>query len=661
MKTYLKTLLRTFEKHITRLLSVVFMILVAVGFVSGLGSSSDKIGYSMTDYYVSANVSDFIVKSTAENGFTKEEINALSQEYGEDNVNFGMSVDVYLPSAQDENRRLTRLYFLDFDHWTVNIPKLTEGTAPTDAAQAYAECADNKIKGYRTGDAVELDFKEILSQLAEQDGDGLDPTTSALLGALSPRSVTVSGIILSPLTFAKDGEPSYLNPEDTEVPTDINGANRLITVDDILYLSLDVIPTVKDANPFIPDAYDAPLLATGDAYIAMKDRSLFDALSDGYRSEIGRRADRLLSSFTDVDRNPTVKVITLFDNYSFVSLKSYADKVTGIGWVLMVAFLFVTSLVVLSTMTRLMEEERPQVACLKTLGYSPAKIIFKYVLFAMIGTGIGGVGAYFVGLGLAYFIYYVFNYSFAMPPVSSHVALVFFLVVYSVIVASTLVATVLAGAKMSAEKPAELLRPKPPKAGRKVVIEKIPFLWKRLSFKYKSTVRNVLRYKSRFFMTVIAVAFSTALVLAGLALLDICLFGGVNSPSVMGIALVVVVFAGLLTAVVVYTLTNINVSERNRELATLMVLGYHNKEVSGYIYREIYIDTAVGILFGYPLSTLIMTLLFHILGMGSIGGVSWFMWLAAPVIVFAFTFLVTLLLRRKIVGIDMNESLKAIE
>lgn len=231
----------------------------------------------------------------------------------------------------------------------------------------------------------------------------------------------------------------------------------------------------------------------------------------------------------------------------------------------------------------------------------------------------------------------------------------------SVIIITTLGATFIAGVKMTGETPAELLRPKPPRAGKKVFLERIPIIWNRFSFKYKSTMRNVLRYLPRFIMTVVSVAVSTALVLAGFALLDICIFGGLNAPSVMGIAFVVIVFAGLLTAVVIYTLTNINISERNRELATLKVLGYHDKEVSGYIYREVYIDTAVGILFGYPLSTLIMMLLFYIMGMGTIGGVTWFWWLAAPFIVFLFTYIVTLMLKPKIRKIDMNESLKAIE
>ena len=100
-----------------------------------------------------------------------------------------------------------------------------------------------------------------------------------------------------------------------------------------------------------------------------------------------------------------------------------------------------------------MEEERGQIACLRTLGYSSFKIVFKYILFSMLATGIGGVSAYFVGLGLAYLICYVFNYSFAMPPVSTQVALPFFLIVFSIIVITTLGATLIAGIKLTLETP----------------------------------------------------------------------------------------------------------------------------------------------------------------------------------------------------------------
>lgn len=634
MKTYLKTLLRTFRKHLTRFISIIFIVIVSVGFISGIGSSADKIKYSMTDYYKAQNVSDLIIRSTSPTGFSREqlsEIDKLKETYGDKNVATGVQLDVKTEIEGEE--QTVRAYFVDGfkdDEWTVNVPDLLEGEMPSKEGEALCEKSDNKIIGFAVGARISL---SLAPQLPKID-------------------VEIAGIAQSPLTFANDGEPSDFNVEDMEVPDSIEAVNSLDTLDNILYLSSSLIPQ----NPFT----QLPLISANTAYLSFSDRDKFNAFDKKYDDYL-RQQKAAVNDALAPDGNGNLKILTLKDNYSFVSLNAYADKVTDIGLVLMVAFVFVTALVAQSTMTRLMEEERSQIACLRTLGYSTFKIVFKYVLFAMIAAGVGGVASYFVGVGLAHLIYFVFNYSFTMPPVSSTVALPFYLIVFFVIVAITLLSTLIAGLKLTGEAPASLLRPKPPKVGKKVFLEKIPFIWNKLSFKYKSTTRNVLRYLGRFIMTVVSVAVSTALVLAGLALLDVCLFGGIDSPSVMGIAVVVIIFAGLLTAAVIYTLTNINVSERNRELATLKVLGYQDKEVAGYIYREVYIDTVVGIIFGYPLSTLIMWLVFSVMGIGTIGGVSWFWWLIAPAIVLLFAFVVTLMLKCKIVKIDMNESLKAIE
>ncbi len=649
MKTYLKTLARMFRRHLTRLLSLIFMVLVSVGFISGIGSVTDKIDYSLSDYYEDRNVSDFIVKSTSADGFSEEEIESVEALFPGASVDTGMSVDLQV--GDDGSKRSVRLYFLDFDNWTVNVPELVAGSAPSSETQIYAERADNVIEGYSVGDAIELDFKEILLKLSEQNGTELDESTRAMLDLLEPVTVTVSGVVQSPLTFARDGEPSY-NNEGAAVPDDTQATKDMDVLENILYISKDLIPTYRDIMSALPDT---PLIGTGDVYVAIADRGLFRAFSSGYEDFVEEQKNAITSTL------PASEVITLYENYSFKSLNSYAGKVAGIGYILMIGFLLVTVLVVLSTMTRLLDEERSQIACLKTLGYSSAGIVSKYMLFALISTGIGGFGAYFVGMGIARLLYSVFDYSFAMPPLSPHITVLFYILTLSVIVAATLAATAISGLKMANEAPATLLRPKPPRSGKKVIIERIPLLWNRLSFKYKSTARNVLRYKNRFVMTVVSVAFATALVIAGLGLLDMCLFHDFGSEAILGVALVVVAFAGLLTAVVIYTLTNINISERNREIATLMVLGYYDNEVALYIYREVYINSVIGIILGYPVSLLLLRLLFGIMGFGSIGGVSWFMWLIAPVVVLLFTGLVTLLLRHKIVNIDMNESLKAIE
>ena len=673
MRTYLKTLIRMFQKHLMRFLSIIFIVVVSVGLISGVGSSGEVIERSLAESYRDQNISDLIVKSTAQTGFTEEQIAAVRARYGKENVNTGNSLDVTVSIGGSE--RTVRLYFLE-EIPTVNVPWARSGK-DFSALDKESEFLSLHVESSKTLQTVEegtsftLDFKDIMEQLAEQGGSAITGLTETFLGYVGSAEVTSAGTLLSPIIFGVEGEPSYIQEEGAEIPDVANALSSLNTISTALYFSYDIVPTfgeVLEGQGFEENViklmlslagmdYGEKLVPLGDLYIAFPERGLFEPYGGSYEELVEAEKEALYDLLGD-----DIEFISLKENFSINSLHSYAGKVTAISAVLMVAFIFVTALVVLSNMTRLMEEERPQIACLRTLGYGGFAILFKYLLFAAIGTGIGGTGAYFVGVGLTAFVYYVFNYNYAMPPMTSVATSLYFLITFSCIVIATLTATLIAGGRMVREKPADLLRAKPPKAGRKVFLERIPILWNRLSFKYKSTMRNVLRYHYRFSMTVISVACSMGIALAGLALLDLCLFHeGFGSAALIGLAAVIVIFAGLLTMVVIYTLTNINISERNREIATLMVLGYYDREVAGYIYREVYINTIVGILFGFPMGIFLIIILFKVINVGSLAGVSWFVWPVAAVIVLLFTALVTLILRRKIVGIDMNESLKANE
>ena len=673
MRTYLKTLIRMFQKHLMRFLSIIFIVVVSVGLISGVGSSGEVIERSLAEAYRDQNISDLIVKSTAQTGFTEEQIAAVRARYGKENVNTGNSLDVTVSIGGSE--RTVRLYFLE-EIPTVNVPWTRSGK-DFSALDKESEFLSLHVESSKTLQTVEegtsftLDFKDIMEQLAEQGGSAITGLTETFLGYVGSVEVTSAGTLLSPIIFGVEGEPSYIQEEGAEIPDVANALSSLNTISTALYFSYDIVPTfgeVLEGQGFEENViklmlslagmdYDEKLVPLGDLYIAFPERGLFEPYGGSYEELVEAEKEALYDLLGD-----DIEFISLKENFSINSLHSYAGKVTAISAVLMVAFIFVTALVVLSNMTRLMEEERPQIACLRTLGYGGFSILFKYLLFAAIGTGIGGTGAYFVGVGLTAFVYYVFNYNYVMPPMTSVATSLYFLITFSCIVIATLTATLIAGGRMVREKPADLLRAKPPKAGRKVFLERIPILWNRLSFKYKSTMRNVLRYHYRFSMTVISVACSMGIALAGLALLDLCLFHeGFGSAALIGLAAVIVIFAGLLTMVVIYTLTNINISERNREIATLMVLGYYDREVAGYIYREVYINTIVGILFGFPMGIFLIIILFKVINVGSLAGVSWFVWPVAAVIVLLFTALVTLILRRKIVGIDMNESLKANE
>jgi len=678
MKTYFKTIARLFQKHLMRFFSIIFIVLVSVGLISGVGSSAEVIDNSLSRHYERQNVSDLIVKSTSQEGFSDDAVATLRARYGAQNVQSGMSLDVKLPI--DGQERAVRLFFLDFSDWTVNTLIPVSGKTPQELAGAEnvaisvaapdTERAETALSQLEEGQTFLLDFESLLRQTAEQADREIDSNIELLFRYLESVEITVKGIAESPIAFAKEGEPSYIQEEGTVIPEVANALGSLNTVEYIFYLPWNTIPTCDDILKKIglPDSMldamleqygytrEDTLLPRGDLYVALSDRDCFDSFSSEY-------ADYLETEKAFIERRlgENTESITLEDNYSFHSLHAYADKVLWLSIILMVAFVFVTALVVLSNMTRLMEEERAQIACLRTLGYSGFKTMSKYLLFAMVAMGIGGVLSYLVGVGLSAFIYEVFHYNYFMPVMVSVASPLFFLAAFCSIVGITLLATLFSGIRMTDEKPATLLRPKPPKSGKKVILERIPVIWNRLSFKYKSTMRNVLRYMSRFIMTVVSVACSMGLVLAGLALLDLCLFQNFGSTAIIGLSVVIVVFAGLLTMVVIYTLTNINISERNREIATLMVLGYYDREVTSYIYREVYINTFVGIVFGYPMGVFLMWLVFTVMNFGSLATVGWFVWLIAPFVVLLFTGIVTLILRFKIVRIDMNESLKAIE
>lgn len=619
VKTYFKVVRRMFRKQLTRLLSLIGVILISVGFVSGIGSPTDMIKDSIENYYKNQNVSDFIIKSQS-GSFSEEEINKIKSHFGEKNVETGMSLDI-----KTGEKTSLRLYFIDFEKWNINVPELVNGEkiSISDKNQVYAEAKDNKIKGYGIGEKVEINLKEALDLPSEYK-----------------INVTVKGIVISPLTFGKDGEPSYNNPEDTKTPKNIAEINKLDLLENIIYCP-------KEVCPFLP---------AGDIYVTIENRNLFNSFSKNYEKYIGEQKEEITNLLGE-----NIKIITLDDNYSFKSIISSADKVRGIGNILMIIFLAVTLLVVLSSMMRLMDEERSQIACLKTLGFSSFTIVMKYIFFALVALAIGGGIGFFVGYGVSWLICNIFNYGHVMPPINVIVNPGYFFLSVGIIIIVTLLVTFSIGMKLANNEPAILLRPKAPKSGKRILLEKMPFIWNHLEFKYKSSFRNVLRYKTRFMMMLISIAVSTGLVFAGLALLDICIYSDFGSPSIIGISIVVVIFAGLLTMVVINTLTTINISERNREIATLMVLGYYDGEICGYIYREIYISAFLGILLGYPTGIGLATLVFKTMEFGKVKDVSWFMWLIVPTVVFACTLLVTLILRPKIVNTNMNESLKAIE
>ena len=206
---------------------------------------------------------------------------------------------------------------------------------------------------------------------------------------------------------------------------------------------------------------------------------------------------------------------------SLVTLEQYADRMAAIARVFPVFFFLVAALVATTTMTRMVDENRLQMGTLKALGYSNASIAGKYLFYALTASVLGSMAGMVVGfLVFPSIIWYAYQLIFSLPT--------FTLRFYPGMAAASMAisAAVIGLATWSAcrsslkEKSAALLLPRAPVAGKRIFLEYITPLWKRMSFSQKTTARNLFRYKKRFFMTVLGVAGCTALLLIGFGLQD---------------------------------------------------------------------------------------------------------------------------------------------
>lgn len=557
----------------------------------------------------------------------------------------------------------------------------------------------------------------------------------------------------------------------------------------------------------------------------------------------------------------------------YSSFESAVNNIIVLSNIFPVIFFLVAALVCLTTMTRMVEEERTQMGTMKALGYSSISIASKYIIYALFASMLGSVIGVLIGVyAFPFAIFKAYSIMFTLPPITFSVSALYIILGTFISLFTTFAASVIVAARELKVQAATLMRPKAPKPGKRVLLERVTFIWKRISFTGKVTTRNLFRRKSRFIMTVIGIGGCTALILGTIGLYssinnlmmkqydengiaeydvqivfdenqsdnssimqilsddnrindimlasmqsviggserttkteDVYLFVPKNSEKlssfvrlnnrisgeslslddtgaiiteqfakntdtnigdsiwietadgkkisipvanitenytfsyvylsenlyqylfqdavgynyaignieqsilddaktnnntatkkaalaaelmsyesinavayvsdtvdtlneVIGVlSIIVFIFiaaAGVLAYIVLYNLTNINISERQRELATIKVLGFHNKEVSAYIYRENIILTIMGIALGMLLGVLVHKLLITYCAVDTVmyvQSLSWYSYLIAAVLTIVFAIIVNLIMHKKMHNIDMVESLKAIE
>lgn len=560
-------------------------------------------------------------------------------------------------------------------------------------------------------------------------------------------------------------------------------------------------------------------------------------------------------------------------NPGYTSFENAVSNIKVLSNIFPVIFFLIAALVCLTTMTRMVEEERTQMGTMKALGYSSLSIASKYIIYALFASILGSVIGILIGVyALPFAIYKAYSIMFTLPSLTFSFPVSYIILGTAISLITTLAAAIIASARELKVQSAALMRPKAPKPGKRVLLEKITFIWKHLSFTSKVTTRNLFRRKSRFIMTVIGIGGCTALILGSIGFYssinnlmkkqydvngiasydvqivfaenqnddsatmkilkddsripdimlssmqsvtggsdrtdkteDVYLFVpknyeklssfvklnnritgsaltlddtgaiiteqfakdtdtqigdsvwvetadgkkisipvanitenytfsyiylsenlyqylfqepvaynyaiGTVEPTVLAdsqsknnsstkksalatelmsyesinavayvsdtidtlnevigvLSIIVLIFitaAGVLAYIVLYNLSNINISERQRELATIKVLGFHDNEVSAYIYRENVILTIMGIGLGMLLGIVVHKLLITYCAVDTVMYVqklSWFSYVIAAVLTAVFAVIVNFIMHKKMRKIDMVESLKAIE
>ena len=588
-KSFILTL-RLFKRHLARFLTIIAIVFVSIGFMSGVGEAEKLLHKKSNDVYFSQNLSDLYLKSKKKTGFELEEIKKIEEIYGAENIMKTYCFEFV------QNSKVTRVYSFDLNNINVNKLEIVEGRLPENELEVLVERKTKLYEGASIGDTVNI----------------------------NGTTYTVSGIANNPFLMHRVQESSY--------------SKARTYVSQVFYINSNSLTTINDI------------------YVTFENRELFDFFNDEYEQKVAQEKENVLLEL----EAKNVRVISLYENLGLYSVKKYARTIESLGEIFVVFFLLITMLIVYSTMVRLLDEERHQIACQKTLGYSNFSIAKRYMFFAFIATIIGGLLSFGIGLLLTRMIYVGMCAHYELPAIGGTIGVSYYFATFAMILIATCLLTLLTGLTVAAKRVSELMRPKMIQTKKKLLIERVPFIWNHLKLKYRSTIRNTFLFKSRFLMTFISIIGSSVLVTGGLGLYDsVNHYEGMS--VIIAVAVFVILFSAALSMLVIYNITNINVSERQREIATLMVVGYRQKEITGYIFREIYVMCFMGAICGIPFGYWFLKYMFSVLGFGSVSQISTWVWILSPILTMLFSILATLVLKPKILKVDMNGSLKITE
>lgn len=558
-KAVFKDFIRNIKGSLGRFFAIMAIVAIGVAFFAGVTASSGDMKHSSDSYYDEYNMNDIRILSSI--GFTSQDIEAVSKVYGVKAVYKTNTQDVLVDYDGREN--VAHISGIPVgkasdDDSYINQLRIKEGRLPQNDKECVVKYEDTR-KSMQVGDVIS--FKS--------------GTEDDINDTFKDTEYTVVGIVYTPCYVSYDlgssgignghinyciyvGDDEFKNNYYTECYAVIDGAKDMDTysdeykklidkyADDIKAISKERLDIRKQT---VIDEYTRAKADKKEELLETIKKNVEDSITEQYQAYYpGMDVSAMIAPYVktayekavaqfdfdavnaeyDKKMNETLAdsdswewyVLTRESSYSFRDYESSANRMKAIATVFPLFFIIVAGLVCLTTMTRMVEEERGLIGTYKALGYGKATIALKYVIYAFLASLTGAVIGCAAGLRLfPYIIYESWNIIYQMPAIKYASHTILSVVAVASLILVTLIATLYSCYNELSEVPSALMRPKAPKNGKKILLEHT-FIWKHLSFTKKVTMRNIFLYKKRFFMTVIGIAGCGALITAGFGIKD---------------------------------------------------------------------------------------------------------------------------------------------
>lgn len=482
-----------------RFISIFAIIMLGVSFFSGIKAAGPDMLDTAGTFYRETGLMDLKVQSTY--GLTEANLKLLKDVPGIGEIQPGYSADVFAGN----NALILKVFSYNTDT-TLNQYRMIEGHLPEHSGEIVL---DDVLAGeYALGDKVTF------------SGNGKDTELSDNFGTLD---YTVVGFVRSPQFIEKNNRgTSTIGKGTTDAFAAIPEADFKLPVYTEAYLSFTDTAGLKAYSPKYEGLIEQHAQAVEQALSGVPEARLAELRAEGGKALSGGPLE-VAAAKQQLAELELPKIYVTDRNVSpgYTEYKDNADRLSAIASVFPVFFFLIAALVSLTTMTRMVEEHRLQIGTLKALGYGNRDIMAKFMVYGTLASLTASVVGLAVGFTLLpTIIYNAYSSLYNLPDiVKSFYPSYSILSVIVALICTTLTAWIASRVELRSNA-SVLMRPKAPKSGQRIILERVSFVWKRLNFVQKVTARNLFRYKQRMFMTVFGVAGCTALILTGFGLKD---------------------------------------------------------------------------------------------------------------------------------------------